>query len=117
MDERPVSGMAEGRVAVAQLDGDHPRPSHGPIHARQRSLLGLSVVKRGRIRGENHIRLYVSSTMWNGPIPAVTGCSPAGADENLLVVLDGRRGNVAFGFQAIAAADHFLVPPGPLSGN
>ena len=75
-------------MAVAKLDGDYSRASHGPIHARLLSLVGLSVVSKGRTRSEIHIRLYASSVMWNDSIPAVTGCSPGRRDEDLLVVLD-----------------------------
>ena len=58
MDQGPVRRMAERRRAVAELDGDNPATlAHGPIHARYRSLLGLSVESKGRTLGEIHIRL------------------------------------------------------------
>ena len=46
------------------------------------SLLGLSVISKRRIAAENHIRLYASSTMWNGSTPAVIGWSRWGVTKN-----------------------------------
>src|SRR2546423_5923561 len=51
---------------------------HGPTQATVESLVALSVVSNGVIFGEMNRPLYVSSVTWNGPMPAVIACCPAG---------------------------------------
>src|SRR5207245_4750209 len=114
MDQLPVRGMAEHRGTMSQLDGDYAGcgtradPCQDPVavgvvRGQERLdsgrdphlLVGLVLYLEGSDRRGNRVHTFRSS-------------------ENLLVSLVGRGGIVALPSQAIAAADHVLVPPGPL---
>ena len=114
MHQGAVGGMPERRVAVAQLDGDHPRLLVRPDP-------GQVAVAGGVVGGQQGSDPVRDPHPLVGLVRDVERPDPRGdrmlarrRDEDLLVVLDGRRGDVALALQAIAAADHFLVPPGPL---
>ena len=88
--------------------------SSGPIQARLVSLVGLSVVKRGRIFGENLMFLYVSSSIVKRLDSRGDRVLFRRSDGELLIVLDARRRAIALATEAIASADGLVGPPGPV---